>query len=66
MDCKLNNQSAPIYISVREHRQKIFEFLNDIWPLTSVLPSWRPSIFEVVLKTIENAHSTRKGTLMQI
>ena len=66
MDCKLNNQSGPIYISVRDHRQKIFEFLNDIWPLTSVLPSWRPSIFEVVLKVIENAHSALKGTLMQI
>ena len=66
MDCKLNNQSGPIDISVREHRQKIFEFLNDIWPLTSVLPSWRSSIFEVVLKIIENAHSTLKGTPMQI
>ena len=66
MDCNLNNQSGPIYISVREHRQRIFEFLNDIWPLTSVLPSCKPSIFEVVLKTIENAHPTLKGTPMQI
>ena len=49
--------------------KKIFEFLNDIWQLTSVLPplpSWRPSIFEVVLNIKEHARTTLEGTLMQI
>ena len=33
-------------ITVREHWQKIFEFLNDIWPLTFVLPP--PSFLEFI------------------
>ena len=47
----------------------IFEFLNNIWLLTSVLsplPSWTPSIFEVVLNIIEHARTTLEGTLMQL
>ena len=30
------------------------------------IPSWRPSIFEVVLNIIEHACTTLEGTLMQI
>ena len=38
VDFKLDNQSAPVNISVTKHRQKIFEFLNYHWPLISALP----------------------------
>ena len=53
----------------REHRKKIFEFLNDIWLLTSVLPPpsfLEPSIFEVVLNITYHALTTIEDTLMQI
>ena len=30
------------------------------------IPSWRPSVFEVVLNIIEHARKTLEGTLMQI
>ena len=46
--------------------KNIFEFLNDIWLLTSVLPLlpfWSTSIFEVVLNIIEHARTTIEGTL---
>ena len=45
-DCKLDNQSSPIWIADREHRQKIFEFHSDIWLLTSVFSP--PSLLETI------------------